>query len=41
MQYSDPAKMLTPDEMAQAVISVMELPEKIAVNTLVVRLVNT
>ena len=41
MQYSDPAKMLTPDEMAQAVISVMELPEKIAVNTLVVRPVNT
>ncbi len=41
MQYSDPAKMLTPDEMAQAIISVMELPEKIAVNTLVVRPVNT
>lgn len=40
-QYSDPAKMLTPDEMAQAVISVMEMPEKIAVNTLVVRPVNT
>lgn len=41
VQYSDPDKMLTPDEMAQAVISVMEMPEKIAVNTLVVRPVNT
>lgn len=40
-QYSDSEKMLTPEEMAQAVISIMELPEKISVNTFVVRPLNT
>ena len=40
-QYSDSEKMLTPEEMAQAVICVMELPEKISVNTFVVRPLNT
>ena len=40
-QYSDSEKMLTPEEMARAVISIMELPEKISVNTFVVRPLNT
>ena len=36
-QYSDPEKLLQPEEMALAIITAMELPEKIALNTLVAR----
>lgn len=40
-QYSDKSKMLTPNELASTVVYVMELPENISVNTLVVRPSNT
>lgn len=40
-QYSDPEKMLQPEEMALAIITAMEMPEKIAFNTMVVRPVNS
>ena len=40
-QYSDKSKMLTADELAATVVYAIELPENIAVNTLVVRPSNT
>ena len=40
-QYSDSSKMLTADELASTVVYAIELPENIAVNTLVVRPSNT
>ena len=40
-QYSDPEKMLQPEEMALVIITAMEMPEKIAFNTMVVRPVNS
>lgn len=40
-QYSDPEKMLQPEEMTLAIITAMEMPEKIAFNTMVVRPVNS